>query len=73
MILSAKVGGGGRVRRGDMGMVLVQSMPRKRLGKQGMVKRLPNYTTTVNISKITTQRGKGSIDFHNDLSVSGVG
>lgn len=35
-----------------------------------MVKRLPNYTTTVNISKITTQGGKGSIDFHNDLSVS---
>lgn len=56
-----------------MGMVLVQSMPRKRLGKRGMVKRLPNYTTTVNISKITTQRGKGSIDFHNDLSVSDVG
>lgn len=37
------------------------------------VEGLPNYTTTVNISKITTQRGKGSIDFHNDLSVSGVG
>lgn len=46
---------------------------KKGLGKQGMAKGLPTYTTTVNISKITTQRGKGSIDFHNDLSVSDVG
>lgn len=45
----------------------------KGLGKQGMVKGLPNYTTTVNISKITTRRGKRSIDFHNDSSVSGAG
>lgn len=52
---------------------LVQSMPRKGSGEIGRVKGLPNYTTTFNISKITTQRGKGSIDFHNDLSVSGVG
>lgn len=41
--------------------------------KQGMNKGLSNYTTTVNISKITIQRGKGSFDFHNDLSVSDVG
>lgn len=46
---------------------------KKEFGKQGMVKGLPKYITTVNISKITTQRGKGSIDFHNDLSVSAVG
>lgn len=70
------MGGGGiyvgRGRRG-MGLGLVQSMPRKGEGNKGMIKGLPNYTTNVNISKITTQRGKGSINFHNDLSVSAAG
>lgn len=45
----------------------------ERVGEQGMVKGLPNDTSTVNISKITTQSGKRSLDFHNDLSVSAVG
>lgn len=57
---------------GGEGGGLVQSMPRGGW-KQGMNKGLSNYTTTVNISKITVQRGKGSFDFHNDSSVSDVG
>lgn len=47
-----------------MGWGLVQCMPRKGEGKQGMVKGLPKYTSTFYISKITTQRGKGNTDIH---------
>lgn len=87
MTLSAKVEGGGGGERGrqwvrahvevegrrGMGFGPCTEHAKKGLGEWGMGKGLPNYTITVNISKITTQRGKGSIDFHNDLSVSGVG
>lgn len=48
------------------------TMHAKKGGDLGKGKRGLPKTTTINISKITTQRGKGSVDFHNDLSESGV-